>query len=223
MQNFRPIRIAVADDHPVVLAGITVTLSDAEDIEVVFKADNVKSLLADVCNHQIDVLVCDFEFEHDVQADGIAMLRRLAQLAPQTKILLLSSHTATHIVSTALANGAVGFIGKSKQEFGMLSDAIRRVYRGEKYISSPLASALLATMFSPPPPCAGQNGSAPLSPREFEVVRLLCTGHSIVEISKRLHRSPKTISNQKNAAMRKLGARSDFELGQAARDLGLAL
>jgi two-component system, NarL family, captular synthesis response regulator RcsB len=213
------IRVAVADDHPIVLAGIKSILIDAPDIEVLFQADNIKTLLEDVPKQSIDVLVCDYEFEDDDGADGLNLLRRLIQVVPDTRVLFLSSHSATHIVSTALANGAAGFIGKSKADFAVLADAIRRVYGGDTYIPPSIASAILSNVFSTKTRQAA--GVEALSPRELEVVRLICAGNSITEVAHRINRSPKTVSNQKNAAMKKLAVRNDVELTKAARDLGI--
>ncbi|HGL4259150.1 response regulator transcription factor [Burkholderia dolosa] len=213
------IRVAVADDHPIVLVGIKGILMDAPDIEVSFLADNIKTLLEKVREEPIDVLVCDYEFEDDKEADGLNLLRRLIQLVPDTRVLFLSSHSATHIVSAALAGGAAGFIGKSKADFAVLADAIRRVHGGETYIPPSIATEILANVFSSR--TRQTTGVDTLSPRELEVVRLICAGHSITEIAERVCRSPKTISNQKNAAMRKLAVRNDVELARAARDLGI--
>lgn len=213
------IRVAVADDHPIVLAGIKSILIDPPDIEVMFQADNIKTLLTRVREVPIDVLVCDYEFEGDEGADGLHLLRRLVQIVPDTRVLFLSSHSATHIVSTALATGAAGFIGKAKADFAVLADAIRRVHGGETYIPPSIASAILSNVFGTKTRQAA--GIEALSPRELEVVRLICSGHSITEVAQCVSRSPKTISNQKNAAMRKLAARNDVELTRAARDLGI--
>jgi two-component system capsular synthesis response regulator RcsB len=213
------IRVAVADDHPIVLAGIKSILLDAPDIDILFQADNIKSLLAKIREEPVQVLVCDYEFEDDENADGLNLLRRLIQVVPDTRVLFLSSHSATHIVSTALANGAAGFIGKSKADFAVLAEAIRRVHVGETYIPASIASAILSNVFSTKP--RQTAGIEALSPRELEVVRLICAGNSITEVAQRLCRSAKTISNQKNAAMKKLAVRNDVELTKAARDLGI--
>ena len=213
------IRVAVADDHPIVLAGIESMLRDAPDIEVLFQAGKIKSLLAKVREQPLDVLVCDYEFEDNESADRLNLLRRLTQIVPDTRVLFLSSHSATHIVSTALANGAAGFIGKSKADFAILDDAIRRVHSGETYIPTSIASAIISSVFSTR--TRQGSGLEALSPRELEVVRLICAGHSIAEVAQRVSRSPNTISNQKSAAMKKLAARNDVELAKAARDLGI--
>lgn len=213
------IKVAVADDHPIVVADVKSILLDEPDIGLLFHADNIKDLLDKIRSERPDVLVCDYEFEEDPEADGLNLLRRLVHIAPNTRVLFLSSHSSTHIVSTALANGAAGFIGKSKADFAALADAIRRVHGGETYIPPSIASAVLSNVFTNKTREGG--GVATLSLRELEVVRLICAGHSIAEIAERARRSPKTISNQKNAAMRKLAVRNDVELAKAVRDLGL--
>lgn len=219
-ERMNKIKVAVADDHPIVLAGIKSILMDVPGIELLFQVDNIKTLLQKIREHHVDVLVCDYEFEDDHHADGIILLRRLNQISPGTRILFLSAHSATHIVSTALASGAAGFIGKSKTDFAVLADAIQRVHTGETYIPPSIASSILSNVFNVRARQA--VGVEALSARELEVVRLICAGYSIMEVAQRLNRSPKTISNQKNSAMRKLAARNDVELTCAARDLGIA-
>jgi two-component system, NarL family, captular synthesis response regulator RcsB len=213
------IKVAIADDHPVVLIGIRSILSDAPDIEVIYEAEEVKDLLAKVADQPPDVLVCDYEFDEDEAIDGLHLLGRLVRLAPGTRVLLLSSHSATHIVSTALAGGAAGFVGKTEADFAVLVDAIRRVHRGETYVPPSIASALFSNVFGSN--ASRSTGITALSPRELEVVRLICMGYSISEVAQRMNRSPKTVSNQKNSAMKKLAARNDVELAKAARDLGI--
>ncbi|VVE75787.1 response regulator transcription factor [Pandoraea sputorum] len=211
------IRVGIADDHPIVLTGISGILRHAPDIKLLFQADSIQSLMAHIGEHEIDVLICDYEFDGDDQADGITLLRRLVRVAPKTKVLFLSAHSATHVVSTALMEGAAGFVGKSKSDFVALTDAVRRVFYGETYVPPSIASLILYNVINNK--SRSGRGIESLSPRELEVVRLICAGHTIMEVAQRVNRSPKTISNQKNSAMKKLAVRNDVELAQAVRDL----
>jgi two-component system capsular synthesis response regulator RcsB len=135
-------------------------------------------------------------------------------------VLFLSSFSAFHIVSGALNHGAAGFIGKKEEDFAALPTAVRSVYGGSVYLPASLASVVLSNVFKPDVKVRGNLQEA-LSPRELEVVRLLFDGSTIMEIADRLSRSPKTISNQKNSAMKKLAAKNDVELAKVVRDLGI--
>ncbi|PPU94937.1 response regulator transcription factor [Xanthomonas albilineans] len=211
------IRVGIADDHPIVLLGVTSVLKDNLDIEVVFSCDAIDQLLRSLAEQPVDVLLCDYEFESDPQADGLHLLQRLRRLAPQMRLLVLSAHTAPSIVSAALQLGASGFIGKSRADFGNLVAAVRDVASGRLYVPSSLSAALLTTRYSR----SSATGVNTLSAKEATVARMTADGLSLGEIAARLKRSPKTISNQKIAAMKKLGAKNDVELATILRELDI--
>ncbi|OAX57567.1 response regulator transcription factor [Xanthomonas graminis] len=209
------IRVGIADDHPIVLLGVNSVLKDNLDIEVVFSCEAIDQLLQLLAEHPVDVLLCDYEFESDPQADGLHLLQRLRRLVPRTAILVLSAHSAPSIVSAALSLGASGFIGKSRADFGNLVTAVRNVAAGQMYVPGSLSAALLAARYGK----SGIVGVEALSAKEASVARMTADGLSIGEIATRLKRSPKTISNQKVAAMKKLGAKNDVELAALLREL----
>ncbi|VVE53119.1 response regulator transcription factor [Pandoraea fibrosis] len=210
------IRVGVADDHEVILVGVESALGQCADIDLCFSVNTISDLLEKLASETIDVLLCDYEFAGDPHADGISLLRRILRIAPQTKVVFLSMHTAPHILAEAMSAGAAGYIGKSRQDFVDLCHAVRSANRQAGFLPESLASQLLATVYS-----GGRKGSglASLSVKEAAVVRMICSGLSITEVAQRLNRSPKTISNQKNAAMQKLGAKNDVELANIVRDL----
>ncbi|EWC50301.1 hypothetical protein XAR_2730 [Xanthomonas citri pv. glycines str. 8ra] len=120
-------------------------------------------------------------------------------------------------VSAALELGAAGFIGKSRADFSNLANAVRSVAAGRIYLPSNLSSTLLAARYHK----SGTSGINKLSPKEISVARMTSNGLTIAEIAARLNRSPKTISNQKVAAMKKLGAKNDVELAALLQELKL--
>jgi two-component system capsular synthesis response regulator RcsB len=133
------------------------------------------------------------------------------------KVIFLSAHAQPQIISSALELGAAGFIGKNRSDFVNLPHAIYSVQGGQVYLPQSLSSALLGSLFSVNP---RQSGLGQLSERELVVARMICQGMSITAIAERLHRSPKTISNQKVAAMKKLGVSNDVELSRVFQSLG---
>ncbi|KWB79376.1 response regulator transcription factor [Burkholderia ubonensis] len=212
----RKIRIGLADDHPVVLIGVTSALQDCPDIEVVFAAESIDQLLSTLDAQPVDVLLCDYEFEEDPQADGLRLLERIQVAAPVVKVLFFSSFSTPDIVSGALEAGAAGFIGKRSSDFSSLPTAIRNAHCQQVFLPPSLTGTVLAAVFGPG---KQSNGVAALSEREATVARLICNGFTIGQIADRMRRSPKTISNQKNAAMKKLGARNDVDLARIMRGL----
>jgi two-component system capsular synthesis response regulator RcsB len=205
----RPISVGIADDHPVVVQGVSCLLSNQADIDIHFATERIGALLDLLIEKPVHVLVCDYEFECDRHADGLHLLARIRRIAPATRVLFLSSHSSAYIVSAALKAGADGFVGKLHDDFANLAVAVRSVHQHNVYVSESLRRRLLSTSMvgSTPTACVGQ-----LSQKEATVVRMICEGLSISDIASRLNRSPKTVSNQKNAGMKKLGARNDVEL-----------
>ncbi|PXW24928.1 response regulator transcription factor [Paraburkholderia caballeronis] len=209
------IRVGIADDHPVVLQGVSSLLRTQADIDIRFATGRIGELLELLLDDPVDVLVCDYEFEMDRHADGLNLLNRIRRTVPHTRVLFLSSHSSAYIVSAALDAGAAGFIGKRHEEFANLAAAIRSVNNRNVYVPDSLRSRMMS---------ASANGSNRagwlnrLSEKEATVVRMICEGLSISDIAGRLNRSPKTVSNQKNAGMKKLGARNDVELAKVMRE-----
>jgi two-component system capsular synthesis response regulator RcsB len=208
------IKVGIADDHPVVTLGVETELRKYQGIEVEFVCWDIYTLFKNLSTFRIDVLVCDFEFADDPMPDGLQLVSRIARMYPQVKLLLLSSHTSPAVVSAVINLGASGFIGKNRSEFANLSRVVREVNAGQLSVPDSVAKDLLQTTLK-------RMTATPLqlSDKEMTVARLTASGFSLQEIAARLKRSPKTISNQKISAMRKLGVRNDAELTSVLHDL----
>lgn len=212
----KAITVGVADDHPVVLQGVSSLLDAYSDINILFTTGHIGTLLELLIEKPVNVLVCDYEFEADRHADGLNLLARIRRIAPDTRVLFLSAHSSAYIVTAALEAGAAGFVGKQHEDFANLAVAIRTVSHHNVYVPASLRARMLAAT------TGGSNRTswiARLSEKEATVVRMTCEGLSITDIAGRLNRSPKTVSNQKNAGMKKLGARNDVELLKVMREV----
>ncbi|WP_371141008.1 response regulator [Burkholderia cepacia] len=212
----RKITVGVADDHPLILRGVEHLLSVNTDIEICFQSRCIGQLLDMLVEKPVDVLVCDYEFEDDPYPDGLDLLVRIRRTAPATRVLFLSSHASAYIVSAALDAGAAGFVGKGGDDYMDLASAIRVVKNEGIYLPSSLKSQMLLAISHSR---RRETRAEMLSTKEATVVRMTCAGMSISEIAERLKRSRKTISNQKNAGMKKLGARNEVELAAIMRKL----
>ncbi len=209
------LRIFVADDHSVVLAGVRAILQRAHPpMKVVATADSGEKLFGLLENGHCDVLVTDFAMpQHQGRGqDGLRMLQSLRRDHPQLRIVVLTVIDNPSILRAMLELGVQGLVGKiSAMED--LAAAIGAVSAGRSYISADLLAKLDADTDMPQ--------LADLSAREAEVIRLFVDGLSVSEIAQRLHRSVKTISHQKIDAMRKLGIENHSQLYAYARDHGL--
>ncbi|MDN7922654.1 response regulator transcription factor [Burkholderia gladioli] len=203
----RCINVIVADDHPVVSAGVASILSAEMDINVAGVTSTISGLLLLLQQQPCDVLICDYSFNGDQQPDGVALFKRLKRSHRDVSIIVLTAHQDIAVlVSRVMSTGVEGFLRKSSQDFTRLPAIIRSVHAGQTFVDPAVAAELLE---------AGQTTQVSvesLSERELEVFRMLGRGMSVTEIAMHMNRSIKTISHQKMKAMHKLGARSDADL-----------
>jgi len=211
----KTIRIALLDDHAVVRHGLLARLESEADLQVVGSYGATTELMQALRMMSVDILLTDYELGNN-DIDGLNLIRTLKLRYPLSKILVLSSHFNSSTVLMALRAGAHGFVGKA-QSLAELVAAIRSLFVGNRYLS-PMMTVQISSLFSEYDTSldiSGQNfliRNGSLSPREREVLRCCLSGLSVTEISEKFSRSIKTISSQKQAALRKLGLRNDIDL-----------
>jgi two-component system capsular synthesis response regulator RcsB len=213
-QQSTPIKIVVADDHPVVVMGVSKMIGELDGIRVVATATTISQLFECLSKAHCDILVCDYSFENDNEPDGLLLLDKVRRFYPEVKIILLTAHDDLVIVQRAVKAGVSGFLSKSSNDMSLISSVIARVYSGEKYLDPLTSKAMLQHMMSGElsvPTLLTSN----LTARELEVVRMFSRGMSVTDIAHYTDRSIKTISTQKKQAMLKLGACNDVELVNA--------
>jgi len=179
-----------------------------------------QQLMAFLQRPPLDILVLDYMLGED-QLDGLQMVKQLRLHYPQLKILVSSAVEKPAIVQLLLKAGVQGFVGKSHDQ-EVLIDAIHQICRGKRFLTPDMMLELDKFQESDremhdylTPRQAGDDISLllrELSPREIEVIRCYLDGLSITQIAGKYARSRKTISGQKQTALRKLGLRSDLEL-----------
>lgn len=220
-------RVIVAYDHPVVMVGIKVLMSElATGLEVVGHAANGVELLALLSHQPCDLLILDFSMPCEQgRPDGLMLLISLRQQYRDIPIIVLTMVHRPAAVRGLLAAGANAVVGKVAMVTELIL-ATSAVQRGCIYVSEDLREdatdgkprQFLEGRFVP----SNSNLPAALSKREAEIVRLYAEGYSITQISGQVHRSVKTISQQKNDAMRKLGLTTNSQLYEYARLARLA-
>ncbi|MBB5390557.1 MULTISPECIES: response regulator transcription factor [unclassified Herbaspirillum] len=211
------IRVGVADDYPVVLRGVESMLETCDDIDLVFSAETVEQLFTKLGKDEVDVLLCDYIFENTPHVDGLNLLKKIRREAPEVRVIFFSSYIQPHSIFSSLEYGAAGFVGKEAASFACLHQAISTVHSGQTFVAPSLSTVLFSYL------CGNKKdadfGATSLSPRELVVVRMISEGMPIRAIAEKLCRSRKTISNQKLAAMKKLGVKNDVELSRAYHSL----
>lgn len=198
------IRVLVADDQHLVRGALAALLSLEPDIEVVCEVGRGDEVLAAVLSTGVDVALLDVEMPG---MDGIAVAALLAQDAPTTRVLVLTTFGRPGYLRRAMAAGASGFLVKDAPA-GQLADAIRRVHSGLRVVDPALAADALAA------------GESPLTDREREVLLAARDGGTVADLAGALLLSEGTVRNYLSAAINKTHARTRAEAARIATDNG---
>lgn len=206
------IKVLLADDHTIVRQGLKLILSSRPDLEVVGEAANGREVLELAEKLKPDVILMDVAMP---ELNGIEATRRLHQISPRTKVLVLSMHKEAVYVREILKAGARGYILKDAIDTELVN-AIQSVARGDGYISPAISGALLSDY--------RQNLTDPLdllSTREREVLQLIAEGKTNKEVATRLNLSVYTVDSHRGKIMEKLNLHSIGELVRFAVKNGL--
>ena len=198
------IKVLVADDHPVVRAGLKQILSEAQDIKVTAEAEDGHEILDKVRNQEFDVIVLDITMPGLM---GLDVLKQLKSEKPELPVLILSMHPEEQYAIRVLRAGASGYLTKASAP-DKLTGAIRKLYRGGKYVSSSLAERLADEL-------GGDLTKLPhqtLSDREYQVMCLLASGKTVTQVAEQLALSVKTVSTYRTRILEKMRMQSNAEL-----------
>lgn len=208
-----PKRILIADDHTLMLEGLTRLL--ANEFEVVGTAADGRTLLAEAERLNPDVVLLDVGMP---EMNGIEAARRLAKSHPHIKIIFITQQLDPAYLHAAFSAGAMGYVAKQSAAVELVR-AIRMALKGRYYVT-PLAAG---DKFKRPAP--GNNPApmfgAELTPRQREVLQLVAEGKSTKEISAALKISTKTVEFHRNSLMDELGVRTTAELTRYALSRGI--
>lgn len=206
------IRILLVDDHAVVREGYRRLLERRADLRVVAEAGSAEDALQIVREGLPDLIILDLSLPG---MGGIELTRRILQRHPEAHILIFSMHRDPLFAAQALRAGALGYVTKSSSP-DVLIQAVYKVARREKVLSPDIAPEMALTLLE-----GTTNPAEELSPREFEILRLLLDGRGNEEIGNILNLSPKTVQNVHYQIKTKLGVRTDIELARLAMKLKL--
>jgi len=209
------IRIALADDHPLVLFALRELLDKDMSFEVVAAVPNPTELVEHLSGPQpADVVITDYAMPGDTTyGDGIRLIEGLVRRFPQTRFVVLTMMSNRMIVS-ALYNAGVMAVVQKSHGMNEVIMALQAVRGGRKYYPAGFEA-------SPAAPESLRQRAANLTPKELEVLRHFMRGEPMVQVAANLKRSIKTVSSQKMSAMRKLGLDSDQALVEFCIESGL--
>ncbi len=201
------INIIITDDHAVVRKGLKQIIEETPGFVVADEASSGNELLEKVRKNKYDVVILDISMPGK---DGLDTLKELKQIAPDLPVLVFTIYPEEQYAVRLLKAGASGYINKeSKPE--ELIEAIERVVRGRKYISSHLAELLANNLDS-----TSGSGQVPLhetlSDREFQVMCMIASGKTPTQIANELSLSINTISTYRIRILDKMKMRSNAEI-----------
>lgn len=209
-----PIRILVADDHPVVRDGLIAILSTQPDFEIVGKASNGLETLQQVQALQPDVLLLDLEMP---EVDGVETLRRLREAQAKVRAVVFTAFDTDERIVGAVQNGAQGYLLKGAPREDIFN-AIRVVHAGGSLLQPVVASKLLKQVSGER---TTQQALDALTPREQHVLKLLATGLQNKEIALELTITERTVKFYVSSILSKLGAGNRTEAVTIAVQRGL--
>jgi len=194
------IRVLIADDHAVLRDGLRYLLGAQADIEVVGDAGDGREAVRRAADLEPDVALVDVAMPG---LNGVEATRQIAEVCAGTKVVMLSMHSTTEHVLSALEAGARGYVLKESAG-AELVNAVRMVHSGHRYLSPSLSDLVIDHALRSRQSGAYASPLDLLSPREREVLQLVAEGRSSAEIAESLSLSPKTVDTYRSRLMRKL-------------------
>ena len=211
----RILRILMADDHPIVLAGLKALVQADPGLEIVGEARDGRTALRLAATVRPDVVVLDISMP---ETSGAEVARALLAEQPTCRILVLTVHEDRATLRQLLDLGVAGYLVKRSAADDLIR-AIHVVANGGTYLDPAIAGKLVGSGNQGASRSPGGQG-VELSERETDVLRLIANGHSNKEISARLGISVKTIETYKARAMEKLGFKTRVDVVRHAASKG---
>jgi two-component system nitrate/nitrite response regulator NarL len=196
MMPSKRVRVLVADDHPVYREGVVRALSSSGQAEVVGDADDGRSALELIREHEPDVALLDYKLP---ELDGVAVTNAVVRDRLPTRVLIVSASTDSGVAYRALETGAAGFVSKEARR-EQIVDAVLACARGENVVPPEVGSGLVAEIR-----LRRQDDRPALTPREDEILRLIAAGKSLPQIAKELYLGLTTVKTHAQHLYDKLG------------------
>ncbi|WP_415976490.1 response regulator [Rhodococcus sp. 077-4] len=198
------ITLLLADDQALVRGALAALLGLEHDLDVVAEVGRGDEVAAAVLEHRPDVVLLDVEMPGK---NGIDVTAELALVAPQSRVLIVTTFGRPGYLRRAIDAGASGFVVKDTPA-KQLADAVRRVHMGLRVVDPALATETLT------------DGVSPLTAREQEVLRAAATGGTAGSIAAQVHLSEGTVRNHLSSAIGKTGTSTRAEAVRVAEARG---
>jgi len=205
------IRLVVADDHPIVRAGLVALFSLEDDFEIVAEAGTPDAAVAAAERENPDVVLMDLQFGANASTTGADATRRIRALDAPPYVLILTNYDSDSDILGAVEAGASGYLLKDAPPHE-LTAAVRAAAAGESALAPVIATRLLNRLRAP---------RVSLSTREIDVLQLVAAGRSNSEVAASLFISETTVKSHLAHIFTKLGVASRTAAVSAARERGI--
>jgi DNA-binding NarL/FixJ family response regulator len=203
------LRILLAEDHETIRDGLKLLVNSQPEMEVVAEANNGQTAIQLSQQFLPDVVVMDVSMP---KLNGIQATKKLKQVCPDLKVLILTRHKESGYLQQLLASGASGYVLKQSKSAELLR-GIRAVAEGLTYLDPGVTENAVSRLRDSSGRAArGTELPATLSPREIEVLRLIALGYINKEVADQLNLSIKTVEAHRAKAMQKMGFKSRVEV-----------
>jgi DNA-binding NarL/FixJ family response regulator len=198
------LRVLIADDHAILRRGLIEILAHEFKGAVWGEAATAEGTLAEVRNHDWDLVILDLNMPG---RSGVDILADLKRLRPKLPVLVLSTYPEEQFGKRMLQTGASGYLTKSTTPEELVK-AMRKVLAGGRYVSAALAEKLAWELGQNPEQLLHES----LSNRELEVLRMLAFGKTVTQTAEELHLSQTTVSTYRTRILEKMKMSSSVEL-----------
>jgi DNA-binding NarL/FixJ family response regulator len=200
------INVAIADDQKLFRKGMMALVNSFDDVEIIFEAENGKQLIELLAaeSNDIHVILLDLSMP---EMNGLEALKIIKQSQPGIGIIILTIHEAEHHILSTIQAGANGYLAKNAEP-EEVEKAIREVFKNDFYFTLPMLEIMRKGLIKKPLAASLDENESPLTPREKEVLQLICKQYSSAEIAEKLFLSARTVEGHRNNLLLKTGSRN---------------
>jgi len=205
-------RVVIIDDHPLYREGVAHALAADPDLEIVAEGETAEDAVRHAGALRPDVMVLDL----NIPGGGLAALRGIAAVSPETRIVILTAHTADEHLDMAFGGGAMSYVlkGVTARE---LAKIIRDAFAGQGYVSPALGARLMASRSGRPAATRPADPLDELTARERQILTLVAKGYPNKQIADELCLAEKSVKNAMTIIMQKLDVKNRTEAALLAK------
>lgn len=198
MGDSKRIKVALVDDHQIMLDGLVALLGNDPDFHIISALDSGEAFLDSLKNTIPHILLTDYNLPG---ISGLDLTRQIKKKHPGIKVVMLSMHDEVQVVKSILKEGVDGYLLKNIPQFE-LKNALKRIMQGVPYVSPEITRLMLDEMNNP------QQTPQPLTDRELEILKLITEEFANKEIAAKLFISERTVETHRKNIFRKTNSNS---------------